>query len=78
MYLQGSHYYDNDINNQFYEEEYGKPDSTFLKPVTNHSKGLNKFVLKIFRRYHFINEEVNSGCIVGVSIRAFLCVWGDY
>ena len=49
MYLQGSHYHDNDINNQFYKEEYGKPDSTFLKPVTNRSKGLDKFVLKIIR-----------------------------
>ena len=33
MYLQGSHYYDNDINIQFYEEEYSKPDSTFLQEV---------------------------------------------
>ena len=78
MYLQGSHYHDNDINIQFYEEEYGKPGSTFLEPVANGPKGVDKFVLKIIRGYHIINKEVSSGCVVGMSIRAFLCVWGDY
>ena len=57
-----------------YEEEDSKPDSTFVKPVANGPKCLDKFVLKIVRRYHIIYEKVSSGRVVGVTIRAFLCI----
>ena len=63
------------MDNQFYEVlQYGKPESTFLEPVANGPKSLDKFVLKTVRGYHIIYEKVSPRRVVGISIRAFLCI----
>ena len=74
MSFKGSYYSDNVVNSQLYEEENGKPDSTFLEPVANGPKSLDKIVLKIMRRNHVFYEAVSSACVVGISVRTFLCI----
>ena len=42
------------------------------KAIANGPECLDKHVIKIFRRYHVVYEEVSSKDVVGVSVRAFL------
>ena len=63
-----------DDDEQLNEEEYSKPDSTFLKPVANGPKSLDKFVLRLLRGYHVIYEEICSRWVLGVSVRVFFCI----